>query len=51
MLHLHALKDKLDAMLIFAKGARIRRRLLPGFLPDRVRLVYGLVAEDVFAHS
>jgi ribonuclease D len=51
VLHLHALKDKLDAML-----AREGREALAGacfrFLPDRVRLdVAGWAAEDIFAHS
>jgi ribonuclease D len=49
--HLHALKDKLDAML-----AREGREQLAAacfrFLPDRVRLdLAGFVAEDIFAHS
>jgi ribonuclease D len=51
VLHLHALKDKLDAML-----AREGRETLAGacfrFLPDRVRLdIAGWAAEDIFAHS
>jgi ribonuclease D len=49
--HLHALKEKLDAML-----AREDREALAAacfrFLPDRVRLdVAGFAAEDIFAHS
>ena len=49
--HLHALKDKLDAML-----AREDREALAAacfrFLPDRVRLdVAGFAADDIFAHS
>ena len=49
--HLHALKDKLDAML-----AREGRESLAAacfrFLPDRVRLdIAGFAAEDIFAHS
>jgi ribonuclease D len=49
--HLHALKDKLDAML-----AREGRTELAAacfrFLPDRVRLdLAGFAAEDIFAHS
>jgi len=49
--HLHALKDKLDAML-----AREGREALAGacfrFLPERVRLdIAGFAAEDIFAHS
>jgi ribonuclease D len=51
VLHLHALKAKLDAML-----ARERRQELAaacfGFLPDRVRLdLAGWAAEDIFGHS
>ena len=51
VLHLHALKEKLDAML-----AREDREELAGacfrFLPDRVRLdLAGWEAEDIFAHS
>jgi ribonuclease D len=51
VLHLHALKDKLDAML-----AREARETLASacfrFLPDRVRLdIAGWAAEDIFAHS
>ncbi|HEY7662274.1 MAG TPA: ribonuclease H-like domain-containing protein [Xanthobacteraceae bacterium] len=51
VLHLHALKDKLDAIL-----ARERRTELAAacfrFLPDRVRLdLAGWAAEDIFAHS
>jgi ribonuclease D len=51
VLHLHMLKEKLDAML-----AREGREELAGacfrFLPDRVRLdLAGWEAEDIFAHS
>ncbi len=51
VLHLHALREKLDAML-----AREDREGLAGacfrFLPDRVRLdLAGWEAEDIFAHS
>jgi ribonuclease D len=51
VLHLHALKDKLDVML-----AREGRTELAAacfrFLPDRVRLdLAGWGAEDIFAHS
>jgi ribonuclease D len=51
VLHLHALKDKLDAML-----AREQRDALAQacfrFLPDRVRLdAAGWAMEDIFAHS
>jgi ribonuclease D len=49
--HLHALKDRLDAML-----AREGRSELAAacfwFLPERVRLdLAGFAAEDIFAHS
>jgi ribonuclease D len=49
--HLHALKDRLDAML-----AREGREQLAAacfrFLPDRVRLdLAGCAADDIFAHS
>jgi ribonuclease D len=51
VLHLHAIKDKLDAVL-----AREHRTELADacfrFLPDRVRLdLAGWAAEDIFAHS
>lgn len=51
VLYLHALKDKLDAML-----AREGRQPLAAacfrFLPERVRLdLAGFAAEDIFAHS
>jgi ribonuclease D len=51
VLHLHALKAKLDAML-----ARERRDELAAacfrFLPDRVRLdLAGWATEDIFSHS
>ena len=51
VLHLHAVKAKLDAMLL-----REGRQDLAGacfrFLPDRVRLDHaGWAAEDIFAHS
>ena len=51
VLHLHAIKAKLDAML-----ARERRQELAAacfrFLPDRVRLdLAGWSGEDIFAHS
>jgi ribonuclease D len=51
VLHLHALRQKLDTML-----AREHREDLAGacfrFLPDRVRLdLAGWSAEDIFAHS
>ena len=51
VIYLHALKDRLDAML-----ARERRDALAAacfkFLPDRVRLdLAGFADEDIFAHS
>jgi ribonuclease D len=51
VIYLHALKDRLDAML-----ARERRDALAAacfkFLPDRVRLdLAGFAEEDIFAHS
>jgi ribonuclease D len=51
VLHLHALKAKLDALL-----ARENREALAaacfGFLPDRARLdLAGWASEDIFAHS
>ncbi len=51
VLHLHALKQKLDILL-----ARERREELAAacfrFLPDRVRLdIAGWAAEDIFSHS
>jgi len=51
VIHLHALKERLDAML-----AREGREQLAAacfrFLPDRVRLdLGGFAAEDIFAHS
>jgi ribonuclease D len=51
VLHLHALKDKLDVLL-----AREGREALAAacfrFLPDRARLdLAGWAAEDIFAHS
>ena len=51
VLHLHALRERLDAML-----ARERREHLAtacfAFLPERVRLdLAGWAAEDIFAHS
>jgi ribonuclease D len=51
VLHLHALKEKLDTLI-----ARERREELASacfrFLPDRARLdLAGWAAEDIFAHS
>ena len=51
VLNLHALKDKLDAMLI-REGRQDLAAACFRFLPDRVRLdLAGWAAEDVFAHS
>jgi ribonuclease D len=51
VLHLHALKDKLDAMLAREGRAELAGACF-GFLPDRVRLdLAGWAAEDIFAHS
>jgi ribonuclease D len=48
---LHALKDKLDAMLAREGRAELAGACF-GFLPDRVRLdLAGWAAEDIFAHS
>jgi ribonuclease D len=51
VLYLHALKDKLDAMLA-REGRSALAAACFGFLPDRVRLdLAGFAAEDIFAHS
>ena len=51
VLHLHALKHKLDAMLAREGRAALAKACF-GFLPDRVRLdVAGWALEDIFAHS
>jgi len=51
VLHLHALKDKLDAMLAREGRAALAAACF-GFLPERVRLdLAGFAAEDIFAHS
>jgi ribonuclease D len=51
VLHLHALKEKLDAMLA-REGREELAGACFGFLPDRVRLdLAGWGAEDIFAHS
>jgi ribonuclease D len=51
VLHLHALKDKLDAMLA-REGRDALALACFRFLPDRVRLdIAGWAAEDIFAHS
>ena len=51
VLHLHALKEKLDAMLAREGRADLAAACFR-FLPDRVRLdLAGWAAEDVFSHS
>ena len=51
VLHLHALRDKLDAMLA-REGRTALAQACFHFLPDRVRLdMAGWAAEDIFAHS
>jgi ribonuclease D len=51
VLHLHALKEKLDAMLAREGRAELAAACFR-FLPDRVRLdLAGFAAEDIFAHS
>lgn len=51
VLYLHALKDKLDAMLVREGRAALAASCFR-FLPDRVRLdLAGWAAEDIFAHS
>jgi ribonuclease D len=51
VLHLHALKAKLDTMLIRERRADLAEACFR-FLPDRVRLdSAGWAAEDIFAHS
>ena len=51
VLHLHALKEKLDA-LIAREGRRELADACFRFLPDRARLdLAGWAAEDIFAHS
>jgi ribonuclease D len=51
VLHLHALKDKLDTMLV-REGREALAASCFGFLPDRVRLdLAGWGAEDIFSHS
>jgi ribonuclease D len=51
VLHLHALKDKLDAMLA-REGREALAEACFRFLPDRVRLdIAGWAQEDIFAHS
>lgn len=49
--HLHALKDKLDAMLAREDRTELAAACFR-FLPERVRLdIAGFAAEDIFAHS
>ncbi|HVV61817.1 MAG TPA: ribonuclease H-like domain-containing protein [Pseudolabrys sp.] len=51
VLHLHALKEKLDAMLA-REGRTDLAAACFRFLPDRVRLdLAGWAAEDIFSHS
>jgi ribonuclease D len=51
VLHLHALKGKLDALLA-REGREALAAACFGFLPDRARLdLAGWAAEDIFAHS
>ncbi len=51
VLHLHALREKLDAMLAREGRAELAAACFR-FLPDRVRLdLAGFAAEDIFAHS
>lgn len=51
VLHLHALKAKLDVMLA-REGRESLAAACFGFLPDRVRLdLAGWAAEDIFGHS
>ena len=51
VLHLHALREKLDALLA-REGRRELAEACFRFLPDRARLdLVGWAAEDIFAHS
>ncbi len=51
VLHLHALKEKLDALLARENRADLAEACFR-FLPDRVRLdLAGWASEDIFAHS
>ena len=51
VLHLHALKAKLDSMLVREQRAELAAACFR-FLPDRVRLdLAGWAPEDIFAHS
>jgi ribonuclease D len=51
VLHLHALREKLDAMLAREGRSELATACF-GFLPHRVRLdLAGWAAEDIFSHS
>ena len=51
VLHLHALKERLDAMLA-REGRRELAEACYRFLPDRVRLdLAGWAGQDIFSHS
>jgi len=51
VLHLHALKDKLDVLLV-REGREELAAACFRFLPDRVRLdLAGWATEDIFSHS
>jgi ribonuclease D len=51
VLHLHALKEKLDVLLVRESRGELAAACFK-FLPDRVRLdLAGWAAEDVFSHS
>ncbi|MBO0759135.1 MAG: ribonuclease D [Bradyrhizobiaceae bacterium] len=51
VLHLHALKQKLDSLLVRERREAIAAACFR-FLPDRVRLdLAGWAGEDIFAHS
>jgi ribonuclease D len=51
VLHLHALREKLDALLLREGRSELAAACFQ-FLPDRVRLdLAGWAAEDIFAHS
>ena len=51
VIHLHALKQRLDVMLA-REGREQLAQACFRFLPDRVRLdLAGFAGEDIFAHS
>jgi ribonuclease D len=50
VLHLHALRDRLDAMLA-REGRESLAAACFGFLPHRVRLDLAGWPEDIFSHS